>query len=310
MWHEVVFAIPAGSPAAKATGLGPDTPFRHDRLRKLIARLSTERSLGLPSWFFGYGETGTQGRPDGRGDTTVAFRSTASGVAITAIGPRACELLVEKTGAIHAALIGHAGALIAGYDRSGPHGASLTTRPMRFELGRVMLGSPRRDSWWNRTAQDIRDGKGDWVSLAQEQICWAIVRGLMRQTWMLLQQGDDVDNARTHPHAVPMAKLIERAMRAQDRGERPWAELGPALFERLAVHVDHVGGHTYQAWPQAHGNGCLVLKEVGLSMNLALEGPWWIGGAKAIAKGDLRMKPARMATNPQAEVIADGAALQ
>jgi hypothetical protein len=265
MWCELSFKL---SPEVE-TALFKESGRSPRGFRKLLAALDTRHSIGLPPRFFGYGE---DGKADPKGDTVIGMGYTASGLRIVATGSTACDLLSDRAGAIHAALMTEAQAFIPLLRTEGEHGMEFLPFARKYVIPSLAVGKGTKDNFWYQASDAVKAGSS-WLAEADRKIPTTISRGLMRHAMTLLMDNDDIDG--------PVEDLLGKSM----RGERAWFETGQEFQKRLNIKLTAVTGHTFV---QAGGiSGRLCLKGVEFTMNAALMGPWFVGRLKIEAAGQL-----------------------
>jgi len=236
-------------------------------LRKLLARLDTEYRIGLPSTFFGYGEDGA---PDSQAVITTSFGTTRNGLSITAIGAPACEVLSERSGALNAALMHAAQALIPMHVRSAEHTADFLPFARRYYIGRLAVGNANSQSFWSQAVDAIKAGSS-WMEQAPRKIPQTIARGMFFQARHLCELGDELEGN--------MSAMLSRSF----ADGAPWGETKMAFYERLDVQLLSVAGHTYA--PLHNRPHRLLLKGVEFTMKAQLDGPWFVGRLKGESQG-------------------------
>lgn len=265
MWRQIDFNV---NPEAEKRLFG--VAGRSERaFRKTLAALNTKHKIGLPPEFFGYGDDG-QANP--AGDTTIGIGYTHRGLRLVATGSTACELLGDRAGAIHAALMLEAGTILPISDRTGEHTANFLPFERPFFIQSLMVGKKTSDNFWFQAAKAVQAGSS-WLKEADRKIPNVIGRSLMRQAVLLINDGDDLEG-NVGTHLAP--SLV---------GKRHWNETGAEFGQRLGIKLHAVGGHTYVR----HGpvGSRLVLKNVELSMRAEFGGPWFVGRLKIEGRGQL-----------------------
>ncbi len=266
MWHQLDFKIPEEAEGRLFKGVRR-SPVA---FRKLLAALSTKYRIGLPPQFFGYGE---DGQPDPQAEITFSMGWSPNGLFILAVGSACSRLLLDRAGAINAALMHEAQALVPMSSRGGEHEAHFLPFERRYFLNNLAVGRQERNSFWVKAVDAIKAGS-TWEVEADRKIASSISRGLMRQAVYLARAGDDVEGT--------VSALLSNSL----VGEHPWAETGVELQKRLAVTLHRVGGHTYVT--DQHRSR-LVLKNVEFTMRADLVGPWLVGRLKIEGQGILRL---------------------
>ena len=258
MWSEMNFTL---SPAAELQLFGEQG--RSERaFRKLLAALDTKYAIGLPSAFFTYTE---DGKPDASGDTTIGMGYTHNGLRVVATGSTACGMLDAFGGNIHYALIREANTMIPMHHRSGEHTASFTPFARPYFLKSLTLGKTHPQSFWYQAAKAVDEGS-TWLKEADRKLPRTIGRGLMRQSRLLIDDGDDLEGN------------ISSLLAPSIAGERHWNETGTEFGQRLKVQVHAVGGHTFVRVGERGLR--LTLKKLEFSMCGEFTGPWFIGRQK------------------------------
>ncbi len=261
------------------TGPGPrvfhsPTPSGRD-LRKVLARLNTEYEMGLPAWFFGYGE---DGKPDCNTRPQITMGDNAPGsVRILALGPQASDLLNEKSGTIQAALIRASQQLVHASMRSGPHkiddlkGVGSPTR--HYRLHRLVVGKTTHESFWWRSAKRVEAG-GDWSERDFVALSRLIGTGILEQAQTLLQGGDDIGGG--------LGEWLETKLATDDTKD------SRTLFmNRLGVKVTGIAGWTAHRATGPQGLR-VMLKGVEFTAAAGLEGPWVVGRNRIEGYGLIR----------------------
>jgi hypothetical protein len=266
MWHQLDFNLSADAEHRLFQGR-PRSPMA---FRKLLAALSTKYQIGLPSQFFGYGQDGA---PDPQAEITFSMGWSPNGLFILAIGSPSAQVLINRAGAINAALMHEAQALIPMHSRGGAHDAHLLPFPRRYFINNLSVGRQERNSFWMHAAQAVQAGSS-WETEAGAKIAKSISRGLMRQAVYLAREGDDVEGS------------LSGALAGSLEGERPWVETGMEFEKRLNVTLHKVGGHTYV---KDDHRTRLVLKSLEFTMQADLGGPWLVGRLKIEGQGILRL---------------------
>lgn len=233
-------------------------------LRKVLARLNTSHQIGLPSQFFGYD---TNGRPDFAARPHFTMGANASGsLRVTAIGPLACETLLDKSGSIQAAFIREFESRIQASLRSGPHAISSTGGnghiPIQYRIHRTVVGKTTHDSWWWRSAKRVEAG-GVWSERDHGKLADLIANGIFEQAAELLQAGDEIEG--------DLGEWVE----AIQRNKEP--KMAKMLFKkRMGLKVTAIEGYTLYRASGPQGLR-VMLKGIELSMNADLQGPWIVG---------------------------------
>lgn len=266
MWHQLDFRLSAEAESRLFKGK-PRSPMA---FRKLLAAMSTRHQIGLPSQFFGYGE---DGKPDSKAQITFSMGWSPNGLFILAIGSAAAEVLINRAGAINAAMMHEAQALIPMNSRNGDHEAHLLPFPRRYFINNLAVGKQARDSFWMRASDAVQAGS-TWEAQAGRKIATTISRGLMRQAVTLVREGDDLDGS------------LSAVLAGSIAGDRAWFETGQELQKRLNVTLHRVGGHTYV---KDEHRSRLVLKSLEFTMQAELGGPWLVGRLKIEGQGILRL---------------------
>lgn len=280
MWRELNLGI---SPEVEKTLFAE--PGRSGRaFRKKLAALNTKYNIGLPSWAFGYGD---DGKPLTDSDLSLAMSYTPGGLRLTAIGATSCQMLEDRSGAILAALMTEAQALIPMHLSDGEHKAEFLPFEKPYFINRLTLGKFTRDSFWFTAMKAVENGSS-WLKEADRKLPLAISRGLMRQSVGILNEGDDLEG-NIEPFLTPAIS-----------GTRPWLDTGREFGQRLGVKVKSVGAHTMAR----HGDVAmrLVLKNVELTMRCDITGAWFVGRQKIEGSGLIR--PATGAWTQQKEAAA------
>lgn len=243
--------------------------------RKLIAALNTKYNIGLPASAFGYKDNGES---DSQAEICIGYGTTGRGLSITAVGIEAAELLSDRSGAINAALMHAAGALIPMHARTGEHEANFLPSPMPFYIHNLMLGKGRSTCFWKRAADNVHAGS-NWLAEADRKIKKSIGTGLMRQAVLLGRMNDSLEGN--------VASLIARSMVDGVH----WNETGAEFGDRLGIEIKTIGGHTFVN----HGGGGhrLVLKNVEFTMKADFTGPWFVGRLKLESQGQVMPASAR-----------------
>lgn len=236
--------------------------------RKTLAALDTQYRIGLPPEFFGYG---SDGKPDSRTEITTSIGTTANGLSITAIGAQACSVLRDRSGAINAALMHAAQALVPMHCREGEHTANFIPVTQRFYIANLAVGKSKADTFWVRAADAVKTGSS-WMAEADRKIQHAISRGLMRQAVFLVRQGDDLDGN------------VEQLLAQSESDGKHWRDTGHTFGERLKVKLLGVGGHTFASLGEHRGHR-LVLRGVEFTMQGDFHGPWYVGRLKIESQG-------------------------
>jgi hypothetical protein len=265
MWMELRFQVSAAA-EARLWGGAPRTARV---FRKTLAAISTKHAIGLPPLFFGYTD---DAQADPSGDCVIGMGWTPAGLRIVATGQTACSLLAEKAGAIHAALMIEAQHILPLHSASGEHGATFLPYARPFFIQSLAVGSTVKDNFWFRAAQAVDSGSS-WLHEADSKIALAISRSLMRQAFMLLDGGDEVEGN--------VAPLLAKSM----LGAVPWSETGCAFGNKLSVKLHRVGGQTYV--PAGGAGHRLCLRDVEFTMQAQLGGPWFAGRLKNQAAGQV-----------------------
>jgi len=263
MWHRLDFKLTQAAEArlfmgAKRSGTG---------FRKALAALNTKYRVGLPPEFFGYG---ADGQPDSGAEITFGMGSTASGLSIAATGASASALLVDRAGAINAALMHAAQELIPMSSRGGEHEANFLPFSRRHFVSNLAVGNQKSNSFWARAATAVRNGS-TWMQEADRKIPLAISRGLLRQAVLLAREGDDLDGN--------VAPLLAQSMVDGIH----WKTTGQEFGKRLNVKVHSVGGHTFVKLDANRTR--LVLKNIEFTMHGQFDGPWYVGRLKIEGQG-------------------------
>lgn len=266
MWAEANFTL-SDAAVHKLFGTNGKTA---KAFRKCMAALDTKHGIGLPPVFFGYGDDGT---PNSKGDTIFAMGYTHNGLRILANSSTAVDILAQKIGSIHAALMVESNCIIPLNQRSGEHSANFVPFQRHFFIRTLVLGHHEETSFWCRAARAVEAGS-TWLQEADRKLPLSIGSGVMRQAVGLLQEGDDLDGN------------IQSLLAKSISGGQHWAETGQEFGRRLGVKMHAVGGHTYIPIG-SHRVGRVALKNVEFSMRGDLDGPWLIGRLKIEAGGEL-----------------------
>lgn len=263
MWHRLDFKLTAEAEANLFKGARRS----EKSFRKTLAALDTQYQIGLPPVFFGYGE---DGQPDSRSEITIGMGCTPNGLSIVATGSTASALLIDRAGAINAALMHAAQALIPISSRGGEHEANFLPFARRYFISNLAVGNQKSSSFWARAATAVRNGSS-WTKEADRKIPLAISRGLLRQAVLLAREGDDMEG-----NVAPLlAKSLIDAVH--------WKETGHEFGKRLNVQIHSVGGHTFAKLDENRTR--LVLKHIEFSMNGQFDGPWYVGRLKIEGQG-------------------------
>lgn len=266
MWHQLDFKLSEQAESRLFRGR-PRSPMA---FRKLLAALSTKYQIGLPPQFFGYGHDGL---PDPHAEITFSMGWAPKGVFILAIGSQSAEILLNRAGAINAALMHEAQALIPMSSRGGEHEAHLLPFARRYFINNLMVGTQLRDSFWMRAADAVHAGS-TWEAEAGRKIATTISQGLMRQVVYLQRQGDDVEGS------------LSASLAGSLVGDRPWFETGQEFQQRLKVVLHRVGSH---AFVKDDHRSRVVLRHLEFTMQAEIGGPWLIGRLKIEGQGILRL---------------------
>lgn len=266
MWTQADFNLSCRAEAALFGDRG-----RHERaFRKLLAALDSRHAIGLPPSFFGYA---ADGKPDPAGYTAIGMGRTKNGLRILATGAAASQVLQDRIGAIHAALMITAETIIPLNMRSGAHEANFLPFERGCYIHNLAVGKISSTCFWSQIAEKVKAGS-TWEAEASRAIQRSVGDGLFQQARMLLEQGDDV-----HGNVEPMfSPLIE--------GEATFLSTIKAFQERLCVRLHKVHGHTYAKVGDG-GAARLVLKGVEVTMKGHFTGAWSIGRLKIEARGQL-----------------------
>jgi len=263
MWHRLDFKLTTEAQANLFKG----AKRSEKAFRKLLAALDTQYQIGLPPAFFGYG---ANGQPDSRSEITIGMGCTPNGLSIAATGSTASALLLDRAGAINAALMHAAQALIPMSNRGGEHEANFLPFARRYFISNLAVGNQKSSSFWARAATAVRNGS-NWAQEADRKIPMAISRGLLRQAVLLAREGDDMEGN--------VGQLLAKSLVDGVH----WKETGNEFGKRLNVQIHSVGGHTYAKLDENRTR--LVLKNIEFSMNGQFEGPWYVGRLKIEGQG-------------------------
>lgn len=266
MWHRLDFLIP---PEAEGRLFG-DKPRSQRGFRKLLAAASTKYGIGLPPHFFGYGP---DGRPDPKAEISISMGWAPRGLFLLGIGQESSRLLLDRSGAINAALMHEAQALIPMSSRSGEHDANFLPFERRFYIHNLGLGKVSADTFWMRAAKAVQEGS-TWLREADRKLSQAVSRGLLHQALYLIDQGDDLEGS--------MAALLSYAR----SGERTLSQVLLEWQAALDVRIAAVASHTYDRLDEHRTR--LILKGVELTMRADLTGPWLVGRMKIEGEGLIR----------------------
>jgi len=263
MWHRLDFKLgPQAEDHLFKGRLRSEIAFR-----KLLAALDTKYGIGLPPQFFGYG---AEGRPDPKAEITIGMGCTPGGLCIVATGSAASQLLRDRAGAVNAALMHEAHALIPMVNRGGEHEANFLPFERRFFISNLAVGKQGSSSFWARAASAVKSGS-TWMNEADRKIPYAISRGLFRQCVFLCREGDDLEG---NVGPVLSKSLVDGA---------PWLDTGAEFGRLLDVKLHAVGGHTFAKLDENRTR--LVLRNVEFTMRGDFTGPWFVGRLKIEGQG-------------------------
>ena len=265
MWTQIDFSL---TPKANESLFGGE-PRTGRTFRKLLAELDTKHGIGLPSSFFGYGPDGLV---DPGADITIVMGYTHGGLRLVGLGYAACKLINDRAGAINAALMHAANALIPMNVRGGEHGATLLPFARNYYLKSMAVGKSQKKCIWNDFADQVKAG-AKWYEVADRMLPLFISRSLLRQAVLLIREGDDINGN------------VEPLLAKSEQGEVPWKDTGKTFGNRLGVKVHNVETHTFA--DLGDGRHRLILKGVEFTMRAELEGPWFIGRLKMQGNGEI-----------------------
>lgn len=263
MWSELIFDIP---PDVEKRLFGENGKTRYG-FRKTLAALNTKHNIGLPSWAFGYLEDGGH---TANSDRTLAMGTTERGLRLAALGSTACQMLAERSGSIHAALMIEGGAIFRMFPRSGEHEASFLPFARHYAIPMLVLGKSTKDNFWIKALRAVEAGSS-WKAEADRKLPNAIGRSLMRQAVGLINDGDDIEGN------------MGAFLAASIAGEKHWHETGTEFGQRLDIKIDSVGGHTLVK--DADIAYRVGLRNVQFTMRASLDGLWYLGRQKIEGRG-------------------------
>lgn len=258
-------------------------------LRKVLAKLNTDYEIGLPPWFFGYGE---DGKPDSRARPRISMGDNDPGsLRIIALGAEASDLLLAKSGAIQVALIRACGTLVHASMRSGPHSIRVSPNdgraPTTHTLHRLVVGKTKCTSNWWRAVKRIEAG-GEWRESEFAMLGDLITTSIFEQARALLDEGDEVEG--------DLGEWLEGEL-AKDDAKNVFSR----FKTRLGLKVHSIGGHTATQSTGSQGLR-VMLKNIDVTMVAKLDGPWIAGRNRIEGYGLIRAS--RRAPVSKREVVA------
>lgn len=274
----------------RASALFPESRPTARGLRKLLAKLNTQLNLGLPDWFFGYG---VDGKCLGTRPTILISENIApDSLRITAIGPQACELLVQKGWLIQAALMRASDEPVASKDRAGAHAISPISGPsMSYYMYRMAVGNTLPKSFWWRESQTAGSG---WSDQAHMRLAHVIAESIYLQASDWIRAGDTIEGE--------IGDWLES--RLGDQNPEGNHQLCREFKLRVGLKVTSIG----------HGNSCvrstgsrglkILLRDVEFQTRCDIRGPWAVGANRIEGFGQIR-KSTRSRLVPQGTVSAD-----
>jgi len=257
-----------------ASALFPESRPSARGLRKLLAKLNTQLNLGLPDWFFGYGEDGKclGTRPN----ILISENIAPNSLRLTASGPQACELLAQKGWLIQAALMRASGEPVPSSDRSGPHAISTIAGPSRsYYMYRMAVGNTLPKSFWWRESQTAESG---WSDQAYMRLAHVIAESIYLQAADMIRAGDTIEG--------DIGEWLES--RLGDQNPEANHQLCREFKLRAGLKVTSIGS----------GNSCvrstgsrglkILLRDVEFQARCDLNGPWAVGANRIEGFGQIR----------------------
>lgn len=233
--------------------------------RKLIAALDTKYRMDIPSWFFGYQQDGQVASDH---FPVISLGTTSNGsLCMKALGPQACELLVQKGWQIQAALMREAEEPIRAHDQSGEHTIDpVIGTPRRYFAHRIVIGKATPDSFWWRNAKAQDGSESGWSEQSMLHLSHVIGKAIYDQSAMLLRSGDSVGGE--------IGEWLESRLGTSNPATNH--KLRYELKMRLGLKVVAIGGHTYIRSTGKSGLR-VMLKDVEIEGRCDLGGPWLVG---------------------------------
>lgn len=274
MWMQVDMRV---EPEGLGRLFGDVTPDNRS-FRALLARLNTQRAMGLPSEFFGYE---APGRP-AHGQRAIVISTYLNGLRLQAFGSDAVQKLGGWAPVVHSHLIREANALLRMDVRQGEHLLQMTPFGRRYFLPSFVVGTDQHGSYWHRAFDEVRDGKGSWIEVTGDRIGNRIARGLWSQAQFMVAQGDRLTDAD-----------------GEDGNFEDWiAEASlPDFTKRLGVEIFNVQGARFirvdKDNPGKKRHFSVCLRGIEFTMKADLAGVWYSG--RGVSKGDGWVVPATRA---------------